>query len=129
MRRLAKRPRGIAAAHASPADTAVVDAVLPAVPGLDPGSFDAFLAPILDREDPARDGWGTEVAAAAAKRRLGALAKHIERGSPLDADALSTWATADYESAAFRPEELEDDRRPSGDRRSAPQEGGEFEGT
>lgn len=97
-------PSDLASGGAS-ADT--IQEVLTSIPGHDTGQFDAFLRPILDRTDPERDQWQSEVFADRASGQLKQLAKLFDHPERISQTSLESLITPDCKSAVLRPASLE----------------------
>jgi hypothetical protein len=87
--------------------TEAVDSVqttdsLAKVPSLDEAHFHAFLAPMLDRQDPKLDGWTSEVIAEDVLERLELLGKKLASPIALTNTELSSFAVDSFSAMPLR---------------------------
>lgn len=61
----------------------------------------------LPADDPAKQGWPTEVVASVAGKQLKSLTKALITGKPIDPSALADHVTDDFRGTAIRPQGLE----------------------
>jgi hypothetical protein len=99
---------GTARTHEAPtASPVATDRPLSAVPGQGERRFPSELGDNLERLDPAKDGWDSEVLSDAITKSLKDLAKKLHHPTDVDLDHVGFIAHPDFASTVLRPASLQ----------------------
>ncbi len=98
-------PKPNEAAAKDPSSDTLTD--LASISGHRTDQFDEFLRPILDRAEPTRDEWSSEVFAEQATAQLNRLAKAFRDPTQIDQHTLDSLISPNCSFTTLRPENLE----------------------